>query len=159
MTKYDYGRRMPVQKALKILQWILTVATVGIILILCWQCLDIYLVGNSPENINAGVYLSPVYTAQNVSERLGMASPFLALYAVLAGVTVIAHLLYGKAKRPSGKVRPCPPRKQMDKPIKIARISVFVLGVLFIVLGMMNGGARDVLIKAINICTECIGLG
>ena len=25
--------------------------------------------------------------------------------------------------------------------------------------GIMNGGLRDVLIKAINICTECIGLG
>ena len=80
---------------------------------------------------------------------------------LIVGCLALGALIgvYGKAKRPSGKVRPCPPRKQMDKPIKIARISVFVLGVLFIVLGMMNGGARDVLIKAINICTECIGLG
>ncbi|MFR0735032.1 MAG: CD1871A family CXXC motif-containing protein [Oscillospiraceae bacterium] len=23
----------------------------------------------------------------------------------------------------------------------------------------MNGGLRDVLVKAVNICTECIGLG
>ena len=25
--------------------------------------------------------------------------------------------------------------------------------------GVWNGGLRDVLIKAVNICTECIGLG
>ena len=36
---------------------------------------------------------------------------------------------------------------------------VFVLAVVFIVLGIVNGGANDVLVKAINICTECIGLG
>ena len=32
-------------------------------------------------------------------------------------------------------------------------------GWIMIVLGINNGGMRDVLIKAINICTECIGLG
>ena len=31
--------------------------------------------------------------------------------------------------------------------------------IVFIVLGVMNGGLRDVLVKAVNICTECIGLG
>lgn len=39
------------------------------------------------------------------------------------------------------------------------RIGVFALAVVFIVLGICNQGMRDVLIKAINICTECIGLG
>lgn len=33
------------------------------------------------------------------------------------------------------------------------------LGVAFIVVGALNGGMRDVLYKAINICMECIGLG
>ncbi|MBQ3356225.1 MAG: hypothetical protein IJG45_03835 [Oscillospiraceae bacterium] len=32
-------------------------------------------------------------------------------------------------------------------------------GVLLIVLGVWNGGARDVLAKAVKICSECIGLG
>lgn len=39
------------------------------------------------------------------------------------------------------------------------RVAVFCLGVTFFLLGVFNQGARDVLIKAINICTECIGLG
>ena len=39
------------------------------------------------------------------------------------------------------------------------RLAVFVLAVTFIGLGIANGGAQSVLIKAINICTECIGLG
>lgn len=39
------------------------------------------------------------------------------------------------------------------------RLWVFAVGVTFIVLGVLNDGMHDVLIKAINICTECIGLG
>lgn len=30
---------------------------------------------------------------------------------------------------------------------------------IFIVLGVLNGSLKDVLLKAINICTECVGLG
>ena len=71
------------QKFLKILRWIFSAVTVGIVLLLCWQCLDIYLTGNLPENINNGVYLSPVYSAPIVAERLSMVSPLLLIYAVL----------------------------------------------------------------------------
>lgn len=41
----------------------------------------------------------------------------------------------------------------------VARAAVGVIAVTFIVVGAVNGGANDVLVKAINICTECIGLG
>ena len=40
-----------------------------------------------------------------------------------------------------------------------ARIALGVIAITFILVGIFNGGANDVLIKAINICTECIGLG
>ena len=150
---------MPVQKALKILRWILTIATVGVVLLFCWQCLDIYLMGNRPENISNGVYLSPVYSAQIAAQRLTMVRPVLVIYAVLAAVTVIAQTVAGTAKRHNGKLKPCHPRAHNEKKIAIARLAVLCLGILFIILGVMNGGSRDVLIKAINICTECIGLG
>ena len=39
------------------------------------------------------------------------------------------------------------------------RGALLVAGIIFIVAGCLNGGAKDVLEKAINICTECIGLG
>ena len=42
---------------------------------------------------------------------------------------------------------------------KSVRLLLLAVAVVFIVLGVMNGGLRDVLVKAINICTECIGLG
>lgn len=40
-----------------------------------------------------------------------------------------------------------------------ARAAMFALAVALLTLGAANGGMRDVLVKAINICTECIGLG
>ncbi len=51
-----------------------------------------------------------------------------------------------------------------DKKVKfiIRTVLLSVLGVIavtFIILGIFNGGVRDVFIKAVQICTECIGLG
>jgi hypothetical protein len=39
------------------------------------------------------------------------------------------------------------------------RIFVVIMALAFLILGIFNGGAEDVLKKAIAICTECIGLG
>ena len=55
-----------------------------------------------------------------------------------------------------GKLSPA-----QEKPFPLGGVRLVLAGaaVVFIVLGVMNGGLRDVLVKAINICTECIGLG
>ena len=37
--------------------------------------------------------------------------------------------------------------------------ALFVAAAVLIVLGVLNGGAQDVLAKAVKICSECIGLG
>ena len=42
---------------------------------------------------------------------------------------------------------------------KIVQAVVVVAAVLLIIAGICNGSALDVLIKGINICTECVGLG
>ena len=39
------------------------------------------------------------------------------------------------------------------------RGGVLLVALVFIILGIFNGGMKDVLEKAIRICTECIGLG
>ena len=43
--------------------------------------------------------------------------------------------------------------------IWIVRAIIFVVAVTFIILGVFNNGMKEVFVKAINICTECIGLG
>ena len=46
-----------------------------------------------------------------------------------------------------------------DRPIAAVRIVLLLAAGAMILLGALNGSLKDVLLKAINICTECIGLG
>lgn len=77
----------------------------------------------------------------------------IALIAIFAVILVISGYLLWKWVRKnvperSGKImRLC------------ARVAVGVVAVAFIIAGILNSGAGAVLTKAINICTECIGLG
>lgn len=57
---------------------------------------------------------------------------------------------------PAGKAA-CAPEKAAHT--GVVRLILYAAAVVFIVLGVMNGGLYDVLVKAVNICTECIGLG
>ncbi len=54
------------------------------------------------------------------------------------------------------------PQRRIKRPRRVpwyAYACVYALAAALITLGVLNGGLRDVLIKAIKICTECIGLG
>ena len=53
--------------------------------------------------------------------------------------------------------RPVPGEKA--RPPRFIRTALIAAAVLLIIAGVFNGSAFDVLIKAITICTECIGLG
>ena len=62
--------------------------------------------------------------------------------------------------------RPCPLKKTASvfvnhrkEILTVARCAIVIVGVLFVLLGIFNGGMNDVVQKAIKICTECIGLG
>ncbi|MBQ8342872.1 MAG: hypothetical protein IJY21_02070 [Clostridia bacterium] len=46
-----------------------------------------------------------------------------------------------------------------DKAVWCVRAAVGIVGLVFVITGICNGGMADVLKKAINICTQCIGLG
>ena len=43
--------------------------------------------------------------------------------------------------------------------LNIARSVIILIAVALIIVGSFDGSAKDMLQKAINICTECIGLG
>ena len=50
-------------------------------------------------------------------------------------------------------------RKRIREPRVLLRGILYFAAVVLVVLGVLNGGMNDVLVKAIHICTECIGLG
>lgn len=49
-------------------------------------------------------------------------------------------------------------KKDYSLMINIARISVLTIGTIFLIVGIVNGGPKEVLGKAIQICMECIGI-
>ena len=51
------------------------------------------------------------------------------------------------------------PSKIRDLVSVIVTSALIIVAVVFIILGVSNGGMADVVTKAINICTECIGMG
>lgn len=65
-------------------------------------------------------------------------------------------LISGVAK----KKPTAPEAKKSNVPYTlIVRLSLAVIAVVFVIIGIFNGGMSDVVQKAIKICTECIGLG
>ncbi len=56
-------------------------------------------------------------------------------------------------------VETSPHRRSRAKIVTGIRIALAVITLVFIIVGIFNGGMADVLTKAVNICTECIGLG
>ncbi|MBQ8309671.1 MAG: hypothetical protein IJX80_01495 [Clostridia bacterium] len=52
-----------------------------------------------------------------------------------------------------------PSKKDTCTVVFALRIGIIAVALVLLVMGILNGGMADVLDKAINICTECIGLG
>ena len=46
-----------------------------------------------------------------------------------------------------------------EKRLNLVRALLLIAAALMIAAGLANGGLSDVLYKAKNICTECIGIG
>lgn len=63
-----------------------------------------------------------------------------------------------QSERTEGSPRP---EGRRGSPVRsdILRLAVIAAAVLMIIAGALNGSALDVLVKAITICTECVGLG
>ena len=84
---------------------------------------------------------------------------FITVALIIGGF--ILNIIYpqDKAKSPADKYQKFKEAKISSKLITILRICVFAVSIAFITYGFFSGGALAVLTKAINICTECIGLG
>lgn len=89
-----------------------------------------------------------------------MAIPFgfcvFAAYARTVGLKREIALLKGSA--PSVNA-PGNPVKKSGSSGLVLRYVVLGIAVTLLIYGFMTGGTKDVLTKAVNICTECVGLG
>ena len=82
-------------------------------------------------------------------------------YALEQQLAIVKKAVVANAKNLKKAVETIeqPSLLENKKVIAGVRIGLLIVGVTLFVIGIFNGGLNDVLIKAINICTECIGLG
>ena len=104
--------------------------------------------------------------------------PWVAAAFVAACATTVFEAVYAKKMLPSVKKLIATGKGGVKEPSKLSRkteeaaavlgskhvilavrLVLLAVGITLVFVGIFNGGARDVFIKAINICTECIGLG
>lgn len=68
--------------------------------------------------------------------------------------------LMRKAAAQAPKTAETAPAKAVSgRTVNIIRIAILVAGAALVILGACSEGTRDILTKAVNICTECVGLG
>ncbi len=145
-------------KVLKILRMMTALATLLLLGCLGWHCVDIY-----NQGINADV-LASVFSYDQVAERLsGLAVPAVS-YIILIIITI---LISKRCSLPKQRVKntivyshkeACAAGNASGSN-NMLRWCVLIAGILLILWGIANGSLYDVLVKSINICTECIGLG
>ena len=159
------------KKALLIVTGALTVLLCAA---LCASVLALY-TGGMARRAETGSAAAPIFTREAVGRQLAAISPLAVLWlasAIAAGISGRAasgreksppqtEQLLGKAVR---ETHPPAARASMTGSPETAgrralRTVLYAAAALLIVLGVLNGGLNDVLVKAINICTECIGLG
>lgn len=144
------------KKLLFVLRLLSAAAVVLIIGYCCWQCIDIYLTGSQADTLPG----TPIFSMPDVLQRLRNGGPLFCICTSLIVAAAVFHCLVKTAPQ----TFKCAADYHPGRTIPANRLSwircfLLITALLFILLGVMNGGLYDVLVKAINICTECIGLG
>ena len=107
------------------------------------------------------------FASRDLEETVGRMAIHTAPWAAAAlAVIAVSEILCGAsmereiALAQKAEKRPPAPKKAEDgRAARILRIALYAAALVMLAAGVMNGGMRDVLVKAVNICTECIGLG
>lgn len=120
----------------------------------------------------AAVFLSYGMNSGNFHQTEINSSMIRAMWVLLPCLSVAFILALWTAKRDQASIRreidllkqapasqTAPAVPDTDKKEALLRRAVLVIGISLLVFGFLTGGTADVLTKAVNICTECVGLG
>lgn len=86
----------------------------------------------------------------------GVFSAFYARASIRKEIELVKQAIAAGAQTNTPKAAPV---RGNTKPLLILRCALLGIGIVILVYGFFAGGTNDVLTKAINICTECVGLG
>jgi len=141
----------------KILRILTALAAVTLLVLLAWHCLDIYYASVSSS-------LEAVFTYDEVAPRIQQLAFPLIAFILLAISAWIVSTKKSYSSQPSRRISYSHRKASLKAELPAAmqatlRWGLFLIGIALILLGAVNGSLYDVLVKSINICTECIGLG
>ena len=100
-----------------------------------------------------------IYTPENVAELFAQMAPLLVPGAVLLIAGLVLGVKDENAEKPVKAVAVQPMVLPKSKRTGVFQVLLIVAAAGFILAGILNGSALDVLYKAIMICSECVGLG
>lgn len=105
--------------------------------------------------------LAWIFTAEKSAAQFQKIMPVLGLAVLSTILCLVLRVRDEEGSGPvKGKVTPAdPPACARTKKVGRLRTVLIIAAVLLMAAGIYNGSALDVLGKAINICTECVGLG
>ena len=131
-----------------------SVLAVIITILLADSFICIYRAGSEIKSVNP---LESIYTREVIAKKFYYIAPVLIIFAVmtLCGL-VLGVKTSSDAKIDNDFIRAKTLNRKSQKNLQVI---IILIAILLIISGVINSSARDVLYKAINICSECIGLG
>ena len=101
--------------------------------------------------------LAWIFSREKIAESFRLIRPLFYITIGVSAVGLILGIRDEKGLKPvkGGRIQnPAPVSRG-----KILRIVLLIAAACLLAAGCFNGSAKDVLGKAVNVCTECIGLG
>lgn len=110
-----------------------------------------------------GTNSTPSMAAAMIVMFMWLIIPFittvLAAYIFRKSMEKEIELMRQAAAQAPKEVEKTAPKARSSRSANIARIAILAVGAALVILGACNEGTADILTKAVNICTECVGLG
>ena len=144
---------MKKNKILLLVQSLLCVACACLLSVLT---LNIYLKGSA---VKAKDPLAWIFTREQAVTALKTAAPLVIAAVIVTIVCVILGIRDEKGLKPVKGGRIPVQGTENKKRMRSVRVVCLIAAAALIIGGVVNGSAGDVLAKAVNICTECVGLG
>ena len=116
---------------------------------LCVACLGIYLSGEPFSREAVALAFGPI------------AVPVYLCIALVIGGVILDAVYPAEARKQASrkKITPSPTPAMKGHKLLYLRLALLCVGIGIFVYGFFAGGTADVMTKAVNICTECVGLG
>ena len=109
-----------------------------------------------------------IFTREKAMEAFGTFAPVLVLAVAVTLFCVVKGIRDDSQDKPVADPdlisiykaeRDIQAEAAKTKKLRTVQITVLIAAVIFVIVGIRNGSIEDTLIKAVNICTECVGLG